>query len=191
MPPRRSKPEPAPHLFLTRRAALQWYQDHGGALQETSFYKKVPCNPDKTCGRMWVAEFLISELQVHATKQTGKIADCDYVARKAKADTEKAEYDARIAFTKMEAAEREHESRWVLRDDAEDHEAALVGVIKETFRHRVYLDHQDLLISCGGDHGRAAEFAHNLQSLVDRAFNDVADYKELDVEFSIETEDGK
>lgn len=153
-------------------------------------------NQDKKAGKLTtdgkkISKFSVLQyaLSLRQNRQAAVGANsADLQARKEVADTEKAEHDARISRVKAEEAERERDEKWMLREDAEDQAAVLVGLIKDAFRHRVYLDHADLLHTAGGDQGHLAEFAHDLQLFCDRAFNDVAAYKEIDVEFEEEDE---
>jgi hypothetical protein len=167
-------------VFKDKAAAFAWYVENGGQRQKSSFYQVIPAD-GKRVSRLAVSEML--------RKERPAAAPVDLAGRKELADTEKAEADARSAKVRADEAERERDARWMLREDAEDQSAALVGLIQDAFRHRVYLDHHPLLLAAGGPVGKASELAHALQMFVDRAFNDVAAYKEIDVEFEGEDDD--
>ncbi len=106
-------------------------------------------------------------------------------ARKENLEIRKLEMD----IQSREIANRKEDARWVLKEDSEAHEAALVGILRDTFRHRIYLDHTALLNAAGGDPGREAEFTIALRDFIDAAFNEVADGRQFEVEFEDEEED--
>jgi hypothetical protein len=179
--------EPQGETFRNKKAAFDWIiANHGNLVSVGKFYQDCgngnPLTfPDKTVSKFSVLEYVLKQKAKNGSSTPSPSTDLD--ARKQKADTEKAEDDARIARVKADEAERERDARWMLQEDHEDAMAAFAGLCEDIFRHRVYLDHQLLLTAGGGDSGRSAEFALALQSFADRAFNDVADYKEIDVEF--------
>jgi len=107
----------------------------------------------------------------------------DISQRKEQADMDKAEADARIASVKAYEAERQLDKTWILRAEHEEQMAAFAGLLEDTFRHRVYLDHSLLLLSAGGQPAKASEFANELQMFCNKAFGDISSYKELTVEF--------
>lgn len=179
--------------FHNRKKALEWahaWERERGfkAVSQGKFYPDMEkcgaLHPDGSVSRYAVLNYLL-EHHGEAPKQ----AETDMDIRKRTADTEKAEADARIAKIRSIDAEREHDGKWLLREEAEDNWAVMVGMLKDIFRHRVYLDHSTLLSVCGGDVSREPEFSHALQSFVDNSFNDFARYREIDVE--IEEEEGE
>lgn len=161
------------HLFPHRAAAIEWYGDHGGAQKHAYLYKKIPCNPDKTVDKMWVAEYLISELRKYEAKQNAVIADGDYTARKAKADTEKAESDAKIARIKADEAERELDKKWLHRDQAEEAMAALIGSISDALDNQNYIKTPDIIVAAGGDGSRTEEVSEVVRAIISNAFTEI------------------
>lgn len=182
--------------FKNKKAALLWIvENHGDKLvSQGKFYQDVgngACrlhSDGKKVSRFSVLEYVLKLKQKNGGS-AGSSSDPSIADRKEKAEMEKAEADARIAKAKADEAERERDEKWMLKEDSEDQAAALVGIIQDAFRHRVYLDHTLLLAACGGDSARDAEFAHALQSFCNRALNDVSNYKEIEVEFEADEED--
>ncbi|OHD24186.1 MAG: hypothetical protein A2Y38_24855 [Spirochaetes bacterium GWB1_59_5] len=184
---------PEGERFKNKKAAFVWIMaTHGNIVSVGKFYQDCgngnpTTYPDKTVSRFSVLEYVLklkSKNGPSAVPLGG-----DYTARREKADTEKAEADVRTATVKADEAERERDAKWMLREDHNDDMAAFAGLAEDIFRHRVYLDHQILLTAAGGNPARAAEFALALQSFVDRGFNDIANYKEIDIEFEMEEAD--
>lgn len=162
---------------------------------QTKFYNDSErlgmINPDKSIDLSSLLSYVKCELQVDpatGNSLSQKVAT-EYSDRKLKAEVDKAEADARTARMRADEAERSVDSKWMLREESEDNEAALAGFIKDAFRHRVHLDHVELIQACEGNQVKASQFIHSLQAFCDRAFNDVARYKEIDLEFENEEND--
>jgi hypothetical protein len=102
----------------------------------------------------------------------------------------KEEADARRAVAEANMKERddldrarEFDQKWRLRREAEEHETALLKLVQNTFRQRVYLDHTDLLNAAGGKANHSPEFIIALSRFIDSVFNQVVAADEYDVEF--------
>jgi len=167
--------------FKNRIQALNWLQAQGYKVSQGKFYGDCKdgfpaIHKDGTLSRFQVMQY---GQQLDIEKRSNPVDSLERErdeARKVKADADKAEMQA-------DEMRRELDKKWILREDAEAHEAALMGILKDTFRHRVYLDHAHLVLTAGGDPGRDSEFALALQGFVDAAFNEVADGKRFEVEF--------
>ena len=148
-------------------------------------------NQDKKTGQLTVDGKRVSKFSVlqyglrlkQARRAQSGINMADLAAQREADEARKIRADADKAEMQAEEMRREMNAKWILREEAEDHEAAIMGVIKDTFRHRVYLDHHILLSAAGGDPARSSEFAHALQAFVDRAFNAFTEFKSLEIEF--------
>jgi hypothetical protein len=180
--------------FKNKKAALTWIvANHGNIVSQGKFFQDCGNGnplvfPDKTVSKFSVLEYVLKLKSKNGSASVNP-ADADLAVRKEKAETLKAENDNRIAQVKADEAERERDAKWMLREDHEDAMAAFAGLCEDIFRHRVYLDHQALRSAAGGIPAKDAEFSYELQEFCNRAFNDVANYKEIDVEF--EEEDGE
>lgn len=183
---------PEGELFRNKKSAFDWIlANHGPIVSVGKFYQDCGNGNPLTFSDKSVSKFSVLEyvLKLKSKNVPSSSSDSDYSRRREKADTEKAEADARTALVKANESERELDSKWMLCEDHHDQMAAFAGLAEDIFRHRVYLDHQILLTAAGGNHTKAAEFAHALQGFVDRGFNDIANYKEIDIEFEIEESD--
>lgn len=185
--------DPAPaEWFKTEREARLYLVGLGYDISTGKF------NTDKNNGLMICDGKRISKFSVLEYAQRQKKSSSapslavreDYIARREKADTEKAEADARIANDKADESERQLDRKWMLRSEHEEQMAAFAGLLEDTFRHRVYLDHSLLLLAAGGQSSKASEFANELQLFCRRSFGDISSYKELTVEFdTLEADD--
>jgi hypothetical protein len=182
---------PEGETFRNKKAAFDWIVgNHGNIVSVGKFYQDCGNgNPtvyeNKTVSKFSVLEYVLKQKAKNGGSGTGVI-NPDYAAMREKADAEKSVDDARIARVKADEAERERDAKWMLREDHGDEMAAFAGLAEDIFRHRVYLDHA-LLYRVARESGEA-EFAHGLQGFVDRGFNDIANYKEIDIEFEAEEE---
>jgi len=169
-------PTPENDRFKNRIQALNWLQAQGYKVSQGKFYGDCKdgfptIHKDGTLSRFQVMQY---GQQLDIEKRSNPVDSL-----------ERERDEARKVKAEMQADEmrRELDKKWILREDADSHEAALMGILKETFRHRVYLDHSHLILTAGGDPNRDSEFALALQGFVDAAFNDVADGKRFEVEF--------
>lgn len=192
--PEEATKESSADTFRNKKEALNWINNtHGDIVSQGKFYQDCGNGFPRVFDDKSVSKFSVLEYVLKLKAKNGGSAqnsvDAELSFRKEKADTEKAEADARTARVKADESERERDARWMLKEDHEDAMAAFAGLSQDIFRHRVYLDHQQLLTAAGGNPAKAAEFAHALQAFADRGFNDIADYKEIDIEFEAEDEE--
>lgn len=174
--------EMEPEAFTKQKDALGWLIAKGYKVSGGKF------SNDWNNGRVKVSQ---GRVTMGALMEYAATLDVDHkkIANAEQRAARKDELEIRLLEEKLRRAElenRKDDDRWVLREDADAHEAALVGVLRDTFRHRIYLDHAALLSAAGGDHERSAEFVAALQGFVDSAFNEVADGRQFEVEFEDE-----
>lgn len=100
----------------------------------------------------------------------------------------KNEADATKKEMEVEEMCRDLDDRWIPREESEEREAVLIGLLKDCFRHRIYLDNQQLMLSTGIDPEKQAEFTHHLQLFVNTAFNDFSRISSIDLEIEDEDE---
>lgn len=170
-------------FFKNRQAALQWLQQRG-QVSRSKFYDDcnaglITIQPDKSLSKFEVA--LYAEKLFTATRQA---AGSGTLAMQRETDeARKIRAEAEIKEMQAEAARREHDGKWQLRREAEDHEIALFKLLQNIFRQRVYLDHTALLLAAGGRASNSPEFITALMTFVDSTFNQLVSQDEYDVEF--------
>ena len=170
-------------FFKNRQAALQWLQQRV-QVSRSKFYDDcnaglITIHPDKTLSKFEVA--LYAEKLFAATRQA---AGSGTLAMQREADeARKIRADADIKEMQAEAVRREHDNKWQLRREAEEHEIALMKLTQNIFRQRVYLDHTALLAAAGGSAANSPEFIIALMGFIDSVFNQLVSQDEYDVEF--------
>ena len=149
-------------------------------------------NQDKNSGQLTSDGKKISKFSVlqyglrlkRDVQSTNNYASADNMARKEKAETEKAETDARISRVKAEDAEREHDRRWLYRDEAVADLAAIISSVQQALDHAVLSAAEAIIRCAGGDINRTFDVTEAVNELViARAFNEVAAAGALRVKF--------
>jgi len=154
-------------------------------------------NQDKNAGLLTVDGKRISKFSVlqysmrlKKERQTSSTANSeDMVARRDKADTEKAEHDSRIAKMKADDAERELNRRWLYRDEAVSDLAAIIASLQQALDHSVIAGAEAVILAAGGDVARSFDVTEAVnEMIIARAFNEVASAGTLRVKFKGESE---
>ena len=176
---------PDPQRFERQKDALEWLRAKGYKVSGGKF------SNDWNGGKVKVHQGGVS---FAALLEYAATLDVDHkkIANSEQRAAIKEGLEIKLLEEKLRRAELENrrdDDRWSLKEEAEAHEAALMGVLADTFRHRVYLDHGMLLQAAGGDQERSPEFARALQDFVNSAFNEVADGRQFEVEFEGEDDE--
>lgn len=161
-------------------------QPGGYGVSRAKFYEDCArlriVQPDKSLHLSDLLAYVKQELK--ASPVTGQsLGDVDQAREKEKEELR----GLRLKNEKLEKENRKEDRRWMLRSEAEDHEAALVGLLRDTLRHLVRIQATSLLRTAGGSPSREPEFMQALLALVDHGFNELADAEEIEVEFAEES----
>lgn len=171
-----------PQRFDRQKDALSWLHERGYKVSAGKF------SNDWNGGKVRIRDGVLSLADLLAYAATLDV-DRKKIASAEQRAAKKDDLEIRLLEEKLRRAElenRKDDALWMLKEDAEAHEAALIGVLRDTFRHRIALDSSLLLAASGGDPDRSAEFIAALQDFVDGSFNEVADGKQFEVEFEDE-----
>ena len=165
--------------FKSRSEALKWLNDNGYKVSTGKFYQdckagKLVVSDDGSISRYQVLMYGLA-LKETVAVDPEFLDKREYEHRKAKADAEMAEI-------KAERMRREADRQWLHADDAWAAVAWLVGRLRDAIRHQLHTGQRDVVFACGGDQERSAEAFELLDSLVDKAFNEVAGEK-IEIEF--------
>lgn len=149
-------------------------------------------NQDKNSGQLTVDGKKVSKFSVlqygmrlKQSRQTQtSVFSSDLQGRREKADTEKAEHDARISRVKAEDAERELDRRWLYRDEAVADLAAIIASLQQSLDHAVIAGAEAVIHSAGGDLSRTFDVSEIVNEIIiGRAFNEVAAAGTLRIKF--------
>lgn len=166
--------------FKNRISAIEWYKEHGGALEQTSLYKKIPIAPDKTVSRLWMSEFLREEKE----KFVGQASVVDYSALKAAMDLE----EQQLKIDKLKREGRKDDKEYIKRETMNEREGALVGQILGEVRYQVGKAVPAVITVGKADPARQPEIARLLEETVFAAFRAIYETDEIDVTFEEEME---
>ena len=177
--------------FKNETAAYNYLQSLGCEVSRGKF------NQDKNAGLLTVdgkriSKFSVLQYSMRLKKDRQTVTgapSADLLERREKAETEKAEHDARIARMKANAAEREMDRRWLYRDEAVADLAAIIGSLQQALDHSVIAGAEAVIMAAGGDAARSFDVAEAVNELIiARAFNEVAAAGTLRVRFKGEPE---
>ena len=160
-------------FFKDKAAAFAWYVDQGGHRGKSSFYQHISAEGKK------VSRFAVSEL-LRAERHKGEEAGGSQRSEEL-AHLEVEEKRERVK--KLQLENRREGAKWIRRVDADQRLAALVGHIYEAVRHRIQLDSSETALLVGIDPGRAPELEVAMESLLDRAFNEISSQRLVEVIF--------
>lgn len=149
-------------------------------------------NQDKNSGLVTVEGKKVSKFSVlqygmrlkqNRQAQTGATS-IDLQERREKADTEKAEHDARISKVKADDAERELDKKWLYRDEAVADLAAIIASLQQSLDHAVIAGSEAAILASGGDITRTFDVTETINEIIiGRAFNEVAAAGTLRIKF--------
>ena len=171
--------------FSSRKEALDWLKANHYKISTGKFYQD--CNAgfpmvhkDGTVSRYQVLMYAQQiDLSTKAEDLTRRDTDRLHEQRKTKAEAEMAEM-------KAEKMRREEDRYWLHAEEAWAQLAALVASLRDTIRHHLFTSQRELIHVAGGDQDRSQELFEYSESLIDKAFNEVAG-GEIDVVFEKET----
>jgi hypothetical protein len=136
----------------------------------------------KRLSKFDVAQYALT-LKASAVVSAASQSFVDSKQKKEEADARRAVAEANMKEREDLDRSREFDEKWQLRREAEEHETALLKLVQNTFRQRVYLDHTHLLNAAGGKASHSPEFIIALGNFIDSVFNQVVAADEYDVEF--------
>lgn len=187
-----------PEWFLNSRRAAEWLLDQGYLAKQGG----GPLTAD--AARKFVDTLRKEKNKGYALDIVRRAADNKYGATSKNLEEQKNEASlgsqlqaailrknlagAKKAEMEIVEKQRELDEKWIPREESEEREAVLIGLLKDCFRHRIYLDNQQLMLSTGIDPEKQAEFTHHLQLFVNTAFNDFARISSIDLEIDEEDE---
>lgn len=187
-----------PEWFLNSRRAAEWMIDQGylakqggGPLSYDAARKFVDTlRKDKHKGyHIDIVRRAADNKYGSVTQKTKNNPGDESIGNKLQtAMLRKNEADASKKEMEIEEMQREQDNRWIPREESEEREAVLVGLLKDCFRHRLYLDNQHLMHQTGIDPEKQAIFTHHLQLFVNSAFNDFSRISSIDLEIEDEDE---
>lgn len=149
-------------------------------------------NQDKNSGQLTVdgkriSKFSVAEYGKRLKKDRQFAASStseEYQARREKAETEKAEHDARIARNKADDADRELDKKWKYRDEANDELAVIISSLQQAIDHAVIAGSEAVIRAAGGDITRTFDVTETInEMIIARAFNEVSAAGTLRVKF--------
>ena len=162
--------------FNTIGDAFVWYVTEGGQREKTSFYAKVP----RSGGSKRISRFAVSEMLRKERKVSTSGADLS--DRREKAETDKAEADARISRAKADAVERELDAAWVRREEAEEETCVWVSRLRDAVTYHLGKNLLAIIHASGGQAGRLAEVQTMIDAVLASACNEIAESSEITVE---------
>jgi hypothetical protein len=89
----------------------------------------------------------------------------------------------KLQIERMEIDNRKDDTKFVLRETAEDNTAALMIILRDTLRHHAGDSAPAIILAAGGDPSRAVEVEASLQDMITIAFNESAASHEFSVAF--------
>jgi len=175
--------------FRNRQEAFSWLLENGHKVAKSTFYSscndgRPTINSDGTLDRNNVL------LYAHSLDKS-VVANSDYQERKEKAECERAEYEARIASVKADHAERKLSKEWCHAEECWTIVAAVMGDLYQTLQHKARADAHAVISVVSGNQTRQAHLAPVLESLIDKAFNEVGMKERIECVFYVEDDVGK
>lgn len=164
--------------FKNRKEAHDWliannYQVSIGKFYEDIKKKGFPViKKDKSVSKYQVLVYG-QKLQEEQITDPTDLHSSEHSHKKEKADAD-------IAQMKADRMRREEDKLWLHADDAWSALAAVVGKLRDSIRHHINLNSNEIILAAGGDQGRAAEVFETIDEYIDVAFNEVAE-SEIDV----------
>lgn len=172
--------------FKTEREAHNFLVSLGHDISTGKF------NTDKNAGLLTtdgkkISKFSVLQYGLRLKKDrqfiSGTTSD-EFSARREKAETEKAEHDARIARNKADDADRELDKKWKYRDEANDELAVIISSLQQAIDHAVIAGAEAVIRAAGGDINRTFDVTETInEMIIARAFNEVAAAGTLRVKF--------
>lgn len=151
--------------FPTKAEAFRWYTDQGGQRQRASFYEAIPSD-GKRVSRLSVSEMLRRE--AGARREAVDYGELE--GKKASLEVAKLEMEVE----RRQIENRREDDKWLLKDAAYAHMAALVGTLRDALRHHFHAGQGMLVHLSGGDPGRGPELYEGCEEILAKAFNDIA-----------------
>ena len=113
------------------------------------------------------------------------IKDTELDTRKSQLEVEKLEMDVEKRRRELD---RESD-KYMLKDDHNGQQAALVGVLRSALTHQFHTNQGAITLAAGGQQKQSPQVFESCESAADLAFNEVAGYSEIDVEFEDDLDD--
>jgi len=162
--------------FKNVKAAIEWYKENGGILKQTSLYKKIEANPDKTVSRFWMSEFLRKEQQKQIETRREVV---DFGEQKAALDLE----EQKLKIDKLRREGRKDDKEYIKRETVHEREGALVGQILGETRYQLGKA-VDAVITVGkADPAKRPEIARLLDETILSAYRAIYESGEIDITF--------
>lgn len=170
-----TKTEPTAEYFKNRKEAHNWLRAEGYKVSQGKFYQDIKANgfpvlnSDGSVSKYQVAVYGrgLEESQAADPSALDRSA---YMHRKEKADAE-------LAEMKAERMRREEDKNWLHAEDAWAVVAGLVGTLRDTIRRHLHAGQIEITLAAGGEATRAPEVFEHLETVVNKAFNEVAGQK--------------
>lgn len=177
--------ETNPDRFKTRKEALNWLMTQGYKISQGKFYtdctngQKITVHRDGTVSKWEVFEYARNELKTGTGSGTGSGLAAEQM-RKIRAEADMKELQFQIET-------RKQDKLWLHADEAWATLAALIGTLRDAISHQLDSGKNKIVEAAGGSHDQGPEVFEFCESLINKAFNEVAD-SPLDVTFEREIE---
>ncbi|GEM_PF-1216175 len=170
--------------FSSRKEALNWLHSQNYKVSTGKFYQDCGAgfpmiHRDGTVSRY---QILMYAQQIDLSTKTEDLASRDNLRLH---ESKKTKAEAEIAELKAMRLRREEDRHWLHAEDAWAQIAALIGALRDAIRHHLFTSQRELTHVVGGDQNRSQELVEHADSLIDKAFNEIASTK-IDVVFEKE-----
>lgn len=159
--------------FSSRKEALDWLHAQNYKVSTGKFYQDCGAgfpmiSRDGTVSRYQV---LMYAQQIDLSTKTEDLTNRDSLRLH---ESKKTKAEAEIAELKAMRLRREEDRHWLHAEDAWAQIAALIGTLRDAIRHHLFTSQRELAHIVSGDQNRSQELAEYADSLIDKAFNEVA-----------------
>ena len=168
---------PAKATYKDRAEAFrEFIQARSYAVSRAKFYEDcrrlAMIEADKSVSLASLDAYVRQELKLDAASGQS-LVERDLADRRARADTEKAESEARRSRLAVERIEREQSDNWIEKEDAWAQLAGIVGELRDALRHQFHLGQGTLIHLAAGDPARGPEVYEGCDELIAKAMNKV------------------
>lgn len=159
-------------LFDNRKRAHEWLLEQGYKISQGKFYTDCKDNgfpvirQDGSVSKFQVLTYG-TNLRPETNTDPSALNRSEWAHKKEKADAE-------IAQMKADRMRKEEDKLWLYADDAWAMVAGLVGNLRDSVRHHLYVAQGEIVMAAGGEQSRSQELFEFVDECVGKGFNEVA-----------------
>ena len=160
--------------FKNRKEAFLYFTANGGKISQSTFYAQVSPNQNGTVNR----DVIDKMIEVEASRSPSPTTAA-HISTREELEVRKLRAEVHIKELEETTKTREHDRKWLYRDQVEELIAGLIGTVVASIEHKLYRGTSDILASCGGDAKRVGELCEVIGGFVASGCNAVANRQRI------------